>query len=68
MEKIEMIWAMFKVYLNNPNYLVKREDVLYKLFGEGKRDLDKFMHSLGFQIYPENITYGQLLTKIGINV
>lgn len=68
MEKIEMIWAMFKIYLNNPNYLVKREDVLYKLFGEGKRDLDKFMHSLGFQVYPENITYGQLLTKIGINL
>ena len=23
-----MIWAMFKVYLNNPNYYVKQEDIL----------------------------------------
>lgn len=28
MKPIEMIWAMFKVYLNNPNYFVKQEDVL----------------------------------------
>ena len=27
MKPIEMIWAMFKVYLNNPNYFVKQEDV-----------------------------------------
>ena len=24
MKPIEMIWAMFKVYLNNPNYFVKQ--------------------------------------------
>lgn len=23
-----MIWAMFKVYLNNQNYYVKQEDIL----------------------------------------
>ncbi len=26
MRKIDMIWAMFKVYFNNPNYLVKQSD------------------------------------------
>lgn len=26
-----MIWAMFKVYLNNPNYFVKQSDVLANL-------------------------------------
>ena len=31
MKPIEMIWAMFKVYLNNPNYFVKQEDVLANL-------------------------------------
>lgn len=28
MKPIEMIWAMFKIYLNNPNYFVKQSDVL----------------------------------------
>ena len=31
----DMIWAMFKVYLNNPNYFVKQEDVLANLCMEG---------------------------------
>lgn len=35
MKPIEMIWAMFKVYLNNPNYFVKQEDVLANLCMEG---------------------------------
>ena len=38
MQKIEMIWAMFKVYLNNPNYYVKQEDILAKVCGNGSRD------------------------------
>jgi hypothetical protein len=33
MQKIEMIWAMFKVYLNNPNYYVKQEDILANVCG-----------------------------------
>lgn len=32
MQKIEMIWAMFKVYLNNPNYYVKQEDILLLMY------------------------------------
>ena len=62
-----MIWAMFKIYLNNPNYYVRQEDVLADLFMEGESDLTRFCHSLG--IYPQRgLTFGQLLTKIGINV
>lgn len=32
-----MIWAMFKVYLNNPNYYVKQEDILAKVCGNGSK-------------------------------
>lgn len=39
MKPIEMIWAMFKVYLNNPNYFVKQEDVLANLCMEGSTDV-----------------------------
>ena len=65
MQKIDMIWAMFKVYLNNPNYLVKQEDVLADLFMEGERDLSRFCHSLG--ILPKRgLTFGQLLKQCSI--
>lgn len=46
MQKIEMIWAMFKVYLNNPNYYVKQEDILANVCGNGSRDVRKMMNSL----------------------
>lgn len=36
-----MIWAMFKVYLNNPNYYVKQEDILANVCGNGSRDVRK---------------------------
>lgn len=42
-----MIWAMFKVYLNNPNYYVKQEDILANVCGNGSRDVRKIMNSLG---------------------
>lgn len=42
-----MIWAMFKVYLNNPNYYVKQEDILANVCGNGSRDVRKMMNSLG---------------------
>lgn len=42
-----MIWAMFKVYLNNPNYYVKQEDILANVWGNGSRDVRKIMNSLG---------------------
>lgn len=40
-----MIWAMFKVYLNNPNYYVKQEDILANVCGNGSRDVRKIMNS-----------------------
>ena len=46
MKPIEMIWAMFKIYLNNPNYFVKQSDVLTNLCMEGARDVTKMCHSL----------------------
>lgn len=64
-EKIDMIWAMFKIYLNNPNYYVRQEDVLADLFMEGESDLTRFCHSLG--IYPQRgLTFGQLLKQCNI--
>lgn len=38
---------MFKVYLNNPNYYVKQEDILANVCGNGSRDVRKIMNSLG---------------------
>jgi hypothetical protein len=65
MKKIEMIWAMFKIYLNNPNYYVRQEDVLADLFMEGESDLNRFCHSLG--IYPQRgLIFGQLLKQCNI--
>lgn len=60
-----MIWAMFKIYLNNPNYNVQQDDVLADLFMEGERDLIRFGHSLGI-IPNRNITFGQLLNQLNI--
>ena len=65
MKKIEMIWAMFKIYLNNPNYYVQQDDVLADLFMEGESDLNRFCHSLG--TYPQRgLTFGQLLKQCNI--
>lgn len=68
MQKIEMIWAMFKKYMNNPNHLASQDDVLKDLFGNGAEDLHKFMNTLGIPIskYKVNITYGQLLNLLKI--
>lgn len=65
MKKIEMIWVMFKIYLNNPNYLVQQDDVLADLFMEGESDLNRLCHSLG--VYPQRgLTFGQLLKQCNI--
>lgn len=63
-----MIWAMLKIYLNNPNYFVKQNDVLSEICMEGERDVNRICHSLGVLFLKEELTFGQLLTKIGINV
>lgn len=67
MKPIEMIWVMFKVYLNNPNYFVKQEDVLANLCMEGSVDVLKMCNSLGVYVSrPEKLTFGQLLRKCNI--
>ena len=63
----EMIWAMFKVYLNNPNYYVKQEDILANVCGNGSRDVRRMMNSLGIHKGdPSTLTYGQLLKQCNI--
>lgn len=65
--KLRMIWAMFKVYLNNPNYFVKQEDVLANLCMEGSTDVIRMCNSLGVHVSrPEKLTFGQLLRKCNI--
>lgn len=67
MKPIEMIWAMFKVYLNNPNYFVKQEDVLANLCMKGSVDVLKMCNSLGVHVFrPKKLTFGQLLRKCHI--
>lgn len=66
MKKIEMIWAMFKIYLNNPNYYVQQDDVLADLFMEGEADLTRFCHSLGIYPHQLGLTFGQLLKQCNI--
>lgn len=62
-----MIWAMFKLYLNNPNYYVRQDDVLADLFMQGEYDVERFCHSLGVHVSrPEKLTFGQLLHKCNI--
>ena len=63
MKPIEMIWAMFKVYLNNPNYFVKQEDVLANLCMEGSTDVIRMRVHVS---RPEKLTFGQLLRKCNI--
>ena len=50
MKPIEMIWAMFKVYLNNPNYFVKQSDVLANLCMEGSTDVIRRCNSLELNV------------------
>lgn len=72
MKLIEMIWAMFKIYLNNPNYFVKQSDVLANLCMEGSTDVIstdviRMCNSLGVHVSrPEKLTFGQLLRKCNI--
>lgn len=64
MKPIEMIWAMFKVYLNN---FVKQSDVLANLCMEGSTDVIRMCNSLGVHVSrPEKLTFGQLLRKCNI--
>lgn len=50
---------MFKLYLNNPNYYVRQDDVLADLFMQGEYDVERFCHSLG--VTPQQgLTFEQL--------
>lgn len=49
-----MIWAMFKVYLNNLNYYVKQKDILANVCGNGSRYVRKIMNSLFTREIPKN--------------
>lgn len=58
---------VLKVYLNNPNYFVKQEDVLANLCMEGSTDVIRMCNSLGVHVSrPEKLTFGQLLHKCNI--
>lgn len=35
------------IYLNNPNYFVKQNDVLSEICMEGEKDVNRICHSLG---------------------
>lgn len=50
MKKLDMIWAMLKIYLNNPNYFVKQNDVLSEIYMEGEKDVNRIsaIHSESF--------------------
>lgn len=62
-----MIWAMFKVYLNNPNYYVKQEDILACMWQWKQGNVRKMMNSLGiYKGNPSTLTYGQLLKQCNI--
>lgn len=64
---IDMIWAMFKVYFNNPNIIIKQSDKLADLCGNGERDVTKICHSLGIYVSrPGKLTFGQLLSKCNV--
>lgn len=63
--KLRMIWAMFKMYMNNPNYYVQQNDVLANLFMQGEYDVERFCHSLGIT-HKRGLTYRQLLKQCNI--
>lgn len=50
-----------KVYLNNPNYYVKQEDILANVCGNGSRDVRKIHKG-----DPSTLTYEQLLKQCNI--
>lgn len=54
-----MIWAMLKIYLNNPNYFVKQNDVLSEICMEGEKDVNRICHSLGI-IPQRGLTFGTI--------
>nr|DAL07224.1 MAG TPA: hypothetical protein [Caudoviricetes sp.] len=66
-EKLHFFWKHLKVRMNNPNQIVYQEDILSNLL-QRKEDLSLIMNSLGILTYNSKITFGEVLTKIGIKL
>lgn len=72
---VPYIWTKFKIYLNDPNYFVRGNDVLASLFMRGEdsvrlfiADINRKLNELGTTKpkklrYKENLTYHDILTK-----
>lgn len=56
-----------KVRMNDPNKIISREDTIISLVGN-KSDLRKILNSVGIFDYKPDITYGDVLYKIGIRI
>ena len=77
-EMVLYIWYLFKIYLNDPNYFVKQEDVLIKVFmnknqvklfiGRINKKLESIVSTKEFKpiLYKEisRLTYGEVLHQI----
>lgn len=66
-EKLQKFWEMFRVYQNKNYNLISVHDKLQNLLST-KQDLNKICWSLGIKKFSSNITFGTLLTKIGISI
>lgn len=66
-EKLDMFWKYFRVYQNKSYNTISTSDCIQNLLSNN-RDLDYIMFKLNVTKYKPNITFGKLLTKIGIKL
>lgn len=72
---VPYIWTRFKIYLNDPNYFVRGNDILATLFMKGEKSVQSFISDINKKLkelvvtkpkklrYKENLTYHDILTK-----
>lgn len=72
---VPYIWTRFKIYLNDPNYFVRGNDVLATLFMKGEKSVQAFISDINQKLkelevtkpkklkYKKNLTYHDILTK-----
>ena len=72
---VPYIWTRFKIYLNDPNYFVRGNDVLATLFMKGEKSVQSFISDINKKLkelevtkpkklrYKDNLTYQDILTK-----
>ena len=72
---VPFIWSKFKIYLNNPSYFVRGEDVLAEVFGCGEEGVQRFISDINAKLATldnpkpkrvrskKNLTYHDVLTK-----